>query len=93
MKITFNGHTQTQREIVLSQRQLDEIFELMKYELLQHIEFTSTFDRSYSYEDSGDKVIRKVCEAHDVDVAYKKDRMAFFAAVLSAMGNPYQQKE
>lgn len=93
MKITFNGHSQTQREIVLTQDQLNQIFELMKYELLKHIEFTSSFDRSYSYVDSGDEVIRNVCEAHDVDVEYKKDRMAFFAAVLSAMDNPYQQKK
>lgn len=90
MKITFDGHPQTQREIILTEEELNEIFELIKYEFMRHIEFTSEFDRTYSYQDCGAKVILKLCESHDVDVSYKKDRMAFFSAVLSAIGNPYQ---
>jgi hypothetical protein len=90
MKVTFNGHSEVQREVELSQKQLDEMFELLKYGFMQHLEFTSTFDRVSSYQGAGDRVIRGICDAHGVDVAYKKDRVAFFKAVLTEMKNPYQ---
>jgi hypothetical protein len=91
MKITFNGHSQINREVELTEKQLNEIFESMRLEFMEHIEFTSTFDKRGSYESSSDKAIRKLCNEHGVDVEYKKDRISFFDAVLSSMKNPYQQ--
>ena len=90
MKITFNGHSQINREVELTEEQLSEIFELMRQQLMYHIEFTPSFDRRGSYESSSDKAIRKLCDQHSVDVEYKKDRIAFFEAVLDNMKNPYQ---
>ncbi|QGT54348.1 hypothetical protein b3_0104 [Synechococcus phage B3] len=91
MKITFTGHSQIDREVQLTDRQLNEIFELLKYEFMKHIEYTSSFDRGRSYMSAGDKVIDRLCDQHGVDVEYKKDRMAFFEAVLKAIDNPYQK--
>lgn len=90
MKITFNGHSQAQRQTELTEKQLKEIFELLKYALITHIEYTSAFDREAYYEENKDKVIREICNAHSVDVEYKKDRIAFFKAILDGMENPYQ---
>ena len=91
MKITFNGHSKIKREVELTEEQLNGIFESMRLEFMDHIEFASAFDRQSSYESSSDKAIRKLCNEHGVDVEYKKDRIAFFDAVLSSMENPYQQ--
>lgn len=90
MKITFNGHSQTNREVELTEKQLGEIFESMRQSFMDHIEFTTVFNRNYSYMDAGDRVVYSVCNAHGVDVEYKKDRVAFFKAVLDNMKNPYQ---
>lgn len=86
--ITFDGHMRApQRQVTLTQDQLYSIFEAMKIELLSHVRYTNLS------EDDGlfpaDKIICDVCKAHDVDWHYKKDRVAFFNAVLDAMENPY----
>ena len=90
MKISFKGHSEAQREVELTQKDLDEMFALLKHEFMNHVEFTSAFNVRTSYLDSGDKVILKLCNQFGVDAEYKKDRVAFFKAVLSAMESPYK---
>ena len=85
MKINFNGHTSSTRETELSQEELAEIFEVMKQKFLDHIEF-GTFS-GYLTEEQKDT--EKLCKNHQVDIKYKKDRMAFFLAIVEQMVNPY----
>ena len=86
MKITFNGHSPTDREVEFTQDDQVRLFEIMKEEFINHIEF-GTFDcHSYSLHDKG---IKKLCQNHQVDVGYKKDRLAFFQAIMNNMVNPY----
>jgi hypothetical protein len=61
----------------------------MKSKFLTHIEYSSTYDRKQSYVSDEDQSIYDLCEAHAVDIAYSKDRIAFFKAVLDGMENPY----
>jgi hypothetical protein len=91
MKIQFNGHISSTRETELSQEELAEIFEAVKYQFLTHIEYTSSFSReARSYETPENIRIRNLCENHGVDVAYTPDRLNFFNAVIEALGNPYE---
>ena len=89
MKINFTGHSINQRETVLSQEELAEIFEALKYQFITHIEYTSNFQRKTDYETPETIRIRKLCETHGVDVAYTPDRLNFFTAILDEMVNPY----
>ena len=87
MKINFTGHSATEREVELTQEEMVLLFEVMKDEFLTHIEF-GTFDcRSYNL---GDKGIKQLCQNHQVDVCYSKDRLAFFQAIMNTMENPYK---
>jgi len=88
MKITFNGHSQTQREVELSQQELFQLFEAMKESLLDDVEY-GKFD-GYSFYNEKSKKIMKLCETHNVDVAYTKDRLNFFKSIVEKIGNPYQ---
>jgi hypothetical protein len=88
MKITFNGHSQTERQVELTQEELFQLFEAMKESLLDDVEF-GKFD-GYSFYGEKDKKIMKLCETHNVDVAYKKDRLAFFTEIIKNLPNPYQ---
>jgi hypothetical protein len=90
MKIKFDGHSPTERETELSQEELSEIFEALKYQFLTHIQYTSVFERETSYETPENTRIRKLCENHGVDVAYTPDRLNFFTAILEQMENPYE---
>jgi hypothetical protein len=90
MKITFDGHISSTRETELSQEELAEIFEAVKYQFLTHIQYTSVFERETSYETPENLTIRNLCENHGVDVAYTPDRLNFFTSVLEALGNPYE---
>ena len=49
MKIKFNGHQQTEREVELSQQQLFQLFEIMCLELLEHIKY-SRFESDYQLD-------------------------------------------
>ena len=87
MKINFTGHSTTERETEITQEEMVLLFEVMKEEFITHIEF-GTFDcHSYSLHDKG---IKKLCQNHQVDVGYKKDRVAFFQAIMNKMVNPYE---
>ena len=86
MKINFTGHSATERETEITQEEMVLLFEVMKEEFITHIEF-GTFDcHSYSLHDKG---IKKLCQNHQVDVCYEKDRLAFFQAIMNKMENPY----
>jgi pantothenate synthetase len=87
MKITFNGHSPTEREVELSQQELHTLVVAMKMKFLDHIEF-GKFD-GYSYYDDATKMIMELCKSHGVDVAYAPDRLNFFTEVIKKIENPY----
>ena len=87
MKINFNGHSSSQRETEISQKELELVFELMKQKFLDHIAY-GRFDDSFFISEQ--LAVRKLCEDHSVDVDYQKDRVAFFTAIIEQMENPYK---
>ena len=87
MKINFTGHSATDREVELTQEEMVLLFEVMKDEFLTHIEFGTFDSRSYNL---GDKGIKQLCQNHQVDVCYSKDRLAFFQAIMNSMENPFK---
>ena len=87
MKIAFNGHSPTERETELTQEELALIFEVMKQKFLDHIEYGKFY---YSYPTADQLAVTKLCNDHQVDVDYEKDRVAFFKAIVDKMENPYQ---
>jgi len=87
VKIKFNGHQQTEREVELSQQQLVRLFEIMRLELLEHIKY-SRFDSDY--QSNINKCIIMFCKENGVDAEYTKDRVAFFEAIFKGLRNPYQ---
>ena len=87
MKITFNGHQQTERQTELSQEELHTLVVAMKMKFLDHIEF-GKFDGYRHYDDATIMLI-KLCEAHNVDVAYTPDRVNFFTEIIKKIENPY----
>ena len=87
MKINFNGHSSSQRETEISQKELSLLFEVMKDQLIIHIEY-GRFDDSFP--NSEQLAVRKLCEDHSVDVDYQKDRVAFFIAIIEQIENPYK---
>jgi hypothetical protein len=88
MKINFAGHSVTEREVELTQEELNLVFKLMKQSFLSYIEF-GRFDSEY-YSTPEQKATMKFCDKHKVDGSYKKDRLAFFQAIIGSMDNPYQ---
>jgi hypothetical protein len=87
MKVNFIGRSISEREAELSQEELVLLFDVMKQKFLNNIEF-GTFDRhSYSPED---KAIKQLCQNHQVDASYPKDRLAFFRAIMDKLENPYK---
>jgi hypothetical protein len=88
MKIQFQGHSKTDRELELSQQELFQLFEIMRREFTEHITY-SRFRDCYS-PTATEKSIIDFCNSHNVDVEYDKDRIAFFKEILKNMKNPYQ---
>jgi hypothetical protein len=88
MKITFNGHQQTERQVELSQQELFQLFEVMKESLLDNVEY-GQFEGYPLYNEKSKKIM-KLCKTHNVDVAYTKDRLAFFTEIVKNLPNPYQ---
>ncbi len=88
MKITFQGHSPTERQAELTQQELFQLFEAMKESLLDDVEY-GQFE-GYSFYNEKTMKIMKLCETHNVDVAYKKDRLAFFTEIVKNLSNPYQ---
>ncbi len=89
MQVSFDGRMPAQRQVTFTQNQLYQLFEAMKSIALTHIQYSSVYDRKPSYVSEDDQSIYDLCEAHGVDIAYSKDRIAFFKAVLDGMENPY----
>jgi hypothetical protein len=87
MKIAFNGHSPTERETELTQEELALVFEVMKQKFLDHIEFGKF---NYSFPSADQLAVTKLCDDHQVDVDYEKDRVAFFTAIVDKMVNPYE---
>jgi predicted transcriptional regulator len=75
MKIQFNGHSPSQRETELSQKELASVFGVMKQKFLDHIEY-GKFNYSFPSEDQ--LAVTKLCDDHQVDVDYVPDRLNFF---------------
>jgi hypothetical protein len=88
MNIKFQGHSQTDRELELSQQELFQLFEIMRREFKEHITY-ARFRDCYS-PTATEKSIIDFCNSHNVDVEYDKDRIAFFKEILKNMKNPYQ---
>ncbi len=88
MNIKFTGHSQTNREVELSQQELFQLFEIMRREFKEHITY-ARFRDCYSPTQT-EKNIVDFCNSHSVDVEYHKDRIAFFTAILDNIRNPYQ---
>lgn len=87
MKITFDGHSKSQREVELTQQDLAQLFEVMRSELIEHI----TYARFGGYSPGPtERKITEFCNKFGVDVCYGKDRIAFFQALLNDMVNPYE---
>jgi hypothetical protein len=83
MKITFNGHSPTDREVEFTQDDQVRLFEIMKEEFINHITY-SRFSNVY-HPTKIEKEIIQLCDDFDVDVAYEKDRVAFFTALIKEM--------
>ena len=87
MNIKFQSHQETEREVELSQKELFQLFEMMREQFENHITYARF---NHSYPDRLEKTIVDFCNSHSVDVEYDKDRVAFFSAILDNLKNPYQ---
>jgi hypothetical protein len=83
MKINFTGHSVTNREVEFTQDDQVRLFEIMKEEFINHITY-SRFSNVY-HPTKIEKEIIQLCDDFDVDVAYDKDRVAFFTALIREM--------
>ena len=81
--IKFNGHQSTEREVEFSKDDQVRLFEIMKEEFINHITY-SRFSNVY-HPTKLEKEIIQLCNDFDVDVAYDKDRVAFFTALIKEM--------
>ena len=82
MKIKFNGHSPTEREIEFSKDDQVRLFEIMKEEFINHITY---FRFGSAYPTSTERKLENFCDDYDVDVEYEKDRVAFFTSIIKEM--------
>ena len=87
MDITFDGHMPAQRQATITQDQLYRLFEAMKHDIMSHVEYSRLSENDHLFPQ--DKVICDICKEHGVDFRYKRDRIAFFKAILDSIENPY----
>jgi len=87
MKIKFNGHSPTERNLELTDSELSELFKVMCDEFLAHIEY-SKFNSHYPLENES-KIV-SLCQKHQVDAKYTPDRLAFFREIVKNIRNPYE---
>lgn len=83
MKIKFNGHSPSDREVEFSHDDQVRLFELMKQEFINHITYAKF--TNIHYPTGIEKGITRFCNDFDVDVEYDKDRVAFFTALIKEM--------
>ena len=82
MKINFNGHSPTDREVEFTHDDQVHLFEIMKEEFINHI----TYGRFNSHSPMRlEQLIISFCENYGVDVRYEEDRVAFFTALMENM--------
>ena len=83
MKIKFNGHSPTDREVEFDKDNQVRLFEIMKQEFIDHITF-SRFS-NLTYPTHVEKQLKNFCDDYGVDIGYSKDRIAFFTALIKEM--------
>jgi len=83
MKIKFNGHSPTDREVDFTQDDQVRLFEIMKQEFIEHITYAKF--SNLSYPTYIDRQLEKFCRGYGVDIEYSKDRIAFFTALIKEM--------
>ena len=83
MKITFNGHSPTDREVEFDKDNQVRLFEIMKREFIDYITY-SRFS-NLSYPTDVEKQLQTFCKDYGVDIGYSKDRVAFFTALIEEM--------
>ena len=81
--IKFNGHQSTEREVEFSKDDQVRLFEIMKEEFINHITYARF--SNISYPTPIEKHLKKFCDDYNVDIAYDKDRVAFFTALIREM--------
>ena len=82
MKIKFNGHSPTDREVEFDKDNQVRLFEIMKQEFIEHITY-SRFNSSYPTHI--ERQLENICNDYGVDIEYSKDRIAFFTALIKEM--------
>ena len=87
MKIKFNGHSLTERNVELTDSELSELFKVMCDEFLSHIEHGS-FKSHYPLENES-KIV-SLCQKYQVDAKYTPDRLSFFREIVKNIKNPYE---
>jgi len=83
MKITFNGHSPTDREVEFTQDDQVRLFEIMKEEFIEHITYSKFSNKIYLTD--VEKQLNGFCKDYGVDIEYSKDRIAFFTALIKEM--------
>ena len=83
MKITFNGHSPTDRQVEFDKDNQVRLFEIMKREFIDYITY-SRFS-NLSYPTDVEKQLQTFCKDYGVDIGYSKDRVAFFTALIKEM--------
>ena len=81
MKLTFPGHTRTDRTVDFEGDDYLKVHEVMLAYFLQRMQFAS-LDSAYSEED---RALVKLCEKYGVNPHYAPDRLAFFKAVTDQL--------
>jgi hypothetical protein len=82
MKIKFNGHSPTEREVEFDKDDQVRLFEIMKQEFIEHITY-SRFNSSYPTHI--ERQLENFCDGYGVDIEYSKDRIAFFTSIVKEM--------
>jgi len=83
MKIKFNGHSPTDREVEFTKDDQVRLFEIMKEEFINHVTYAKF--NNLHYPTKLEKQIIGFCNDYGVDVEYDKDRVAFFTALIEEM--------
>lgn len=82
MKIKFNGHSPTDREVEFTQDDQVRLFEIMKQEFMEHL----TYARFGSaFPTATERKLENFCNDYGVDIEYSKDRVAFFTEIMKEM--------
>ena len=81
MKLSFTGHTKSERIVDFEGDDYLKVHEVMLAFFLQRMQYVS-LENAYSDEE---RTIVKLCEKYGVDPHYAPDRLAFFTAVTEEL--------